>query len=812
MRFKDKAELTFPEGQVTLIEGENGAGKTSILDALCICLYGKTLRTSGTADSGFLHLQDLVKHSSINADVEVEFENHGHNYLVTKRIGTGAKAQLFEDGVPKAVGANEVTEYVEQVAIGLDWEAFSKSSVILQGEMGALSQLRPTDRREMLKKLFGLERYDELARIAKEKADASEQLIGQLQSANAILEADIDKIPETQMQITKIKKNLVQLHIAKTKASIALQAANKTRDSLEVRSREYEILEQKAKNTETSIEEIVSAMDEGRAEVTRLKSIAANLPTLKKSYTEFLQLQKLLAKARPVKEKFDRLTSSLHTLSTLRNEKENQAVQAVSELSANEKNLKVLRSEVPNVSEVADVRKRHIDLDRKVKSAHGAIRQAQGKLEGLNLRQSEIESSVGKVRGQSICPVCLQEISEPEEVIDHYTKELGRNQRAIDECSGIIGVTTKQLKQLEYQFRQVNKEKQDVESRFGRKALIPGAVAQVARSKRRVAAAEKAGVEIGKKIEKINDQLGVLGFDPETFVRTETNLGLMQKKKTAERYSEAGKDAARLPVVVKKLSSDEKKKTAYEALLKAQNRRLAEFGNVRSTYQAAKLAADGVQSEFTTRERDVATEAANLKNAQVNLTDLEKKKEDHKANEARIKDRQRQGELFRILREAFRSIPEDVLRRIRPVIEAEGSEMVTNLSDNEISGINLEEESFTVSATTLGVKRPIEYYSGGQKTRINMALRVAISRILTKLPSTEEHTFGVMETLFIDEGDFGYLDEAGIRDIVESVRELTKVFSRVVIISHVETFRELFHGNAIRVVKTGDEASSLHSD
>jgi len=116
-------------------------------------------------------------------------------------------------------------------------------------------------------------------------------------------------------------------------------------------------------------------------------------------------------------------------------------------------------------------------------------------------------------------------------------------------------------------------------------------------------------------------------------------------------------------------------------------------------------------------------------------------------------------------------------------------------------------ETLNVAATMAGEVRPIHYFSEGQKTRINMALRVAISRILSKLPQTEEHAYAIMQTLFIDEGDFGSLDESGIRDAVSIIRNLTKEFDRVILISHVPTIREIFQGYVLEVVKTRPEES-----
>jgi DNA repair exonuclease SbcCD ATPase subunit len=68
-----------------------------------------------------------------------------------------------------------------------------------------------------------------------------------------------------------------------------------------------------------------------------------------------------------------------------------------------------------------------------------------------------------------------------------------------------------------------------------------------------------------------------------------------------------------------------------------------------------------------------------------------------------------------------------------------------------------------------------------------------------------------MQTLFVDEGDFGNLDEAGIREAIAVVRNLTKEFSRVILISHIDEIREIFHGYTVEVLKTSAIQSAIRT-
>ena len=84
-------------------------------------------------------------------------------------------------------------------------------------------------------------------------------------------------------------------------------------------------------------------------------------------------------------------------------------------------------------------------------------------------------------------------------------------------------------------------------------------------------------------------------------------------------------------------------------------------------------------------------------------------------------------------------------------------------------------------------KHPVTRYSGGERMRINLALRLGISEVIARRSGYK----GKIETLIIDEG-LGALDEEGRQATIEILRQLRQRFKKILVISHVEDVKEAF--------------------
>ena len=156
-------EIDFQRSPNTLIIGNNGAGKSTILDALCFGLFGKPFRK--------INKPQLL--NSINnqaAVVEVEFVIGKKNYKVVR----GIKPNVFEvwsNGVmvDQNAASKDYQEHLEKFILKLNFKSFTQVVILGSASFVPFMQLTPADRRAIIEDLLDIGIFSSMNGVVKER-------------------------------------------------------------------------------------------------------------------------------------------------------------------------------------------------------------------------------------------------------------------------------------------------------------------------------------------------------------------------------------------------------------------------------------------------------------------------------------------------------------------------------------------------------------------------------------------------------------------------------------------------------------------
>jgi len=159
--------LEFDNG-VTVFVGHNGAGKSSIIDAITFALFGQHTRKSN---------KGLIKRGMNQAYVKVTFNINEKLYRVERKIDLkgGLEAQFSEkvNGEWVQIAAGERKQFGESMTseiekkIGLNYEKLKIASIVQQGELNAIIKTKPKEFKELLNAIIGIDKLDIAAKAMK---------------------------------------------------------------------------------------------------------------------------------------------------------------------------------------------------------------------------------------------------------------------------------------------------------------------------------------------------------------------------------------------------------------------------------------------------------------------------------------------------------------------------------------------------------------------------------------------------------------------------------------------------------------------
>lgn len=169
-------EVILDRMSTTLIVGENGAGKSTILDAICFALFNK----------GFRNVSKPQLLNSINQKnllVELEFSIGRKDYKIV-RGHKPAKFEIWCDGSPlnQEADSRDYQKYLEEHILKLNYKSFTQIVILGSASFTPFMQLPPAHRREIIEDLLDIRIFSSMNQILKDRQSQLKDAIKQLDS------------------------------------------------------------------------------------------------------------------------------------------------------------------------------------------------------------------------------------------------------------------------------------------------------------------------------------------------------------------------------------------------------------------------------------------------------------------------------------------------------------------------------------------------------------------------------------------------------------------------------------------------------
>ncbi|GAB1050523.1 MAG: SMC family ATPase [Shewanella algae] len=300
--FADCQRIDFTElgdKPLFLINGPTGAGKTTILDAICFALYGKT---TGNEREGSQMRCDNAD-DGLLTEVYFSFELGQKRYSIrrcpeqqrAKSRGDGFTLQkseaelkrLLPDGTEELLVASKVTDAnacIEELT-GLDVDQFRQVMVLPQGKFRELLLADSKEREKIFSQLFQTHIYRRIEERLKQQALEIKAKARDLQSRRAgILEtAGVESLEQLTAEIAALTPSLTEATSNKQKASDALAQSTKTLDNAKALTAEFE----RRKLLQTQLD----ALEQRRAEIELHQQTLENARKAEKLLPSLKELQ-----------------------------------------------------------------------------------------------------------------------------------------------------------------------------------------------------------------------------------------------------------------------------------------------------------------------------------------------------------------------------------------------------------------------------------------------------------------------------------------------------------------------------------------
>jgi DNA repair protein SbcC/Rad50 len=833
LSYHDAVELDFTLFDIACISGHNGAGKSSLLDAITWSLFGEARGKS----SDVINLHQDVK----AAEVALTFQHEDNTYRVQRTLPRN-KNTLLEFQVRTQTGWKPLTEKttretqarIEQ-SLRLDFETFVNASFFLQGKADQFTQQNASKRKEVLSNILGLETWEDYKNRTAERRKALERAVDEIDGRIREIDAELAEEDLRKARLAELESNLKQLTAARTSQESILENIKRNAALIEEQRKITAMLSdglERARSALSGLEERLAIKQADRDSYASLVSRSKEIESAYKAWQ----------KSRKELEEWDTVASQFREYEKDRAPLLEQIVAEKAKLEEERRSL--LLEEETIRDQQSDIR----ELQKDIESAENSLKDAEAKIterlrlesernsarerqaelkaenDALKTAMNELKERIDSLKAAegATCPLCGQELSTEHrettlEQLEGEGKQKGdrfrANQTEWSELAKLITEYESQIAKLTSAENERVRYASEISLRTERMETLQAFAKEweLIGKKRlkeveKILEAGKYAVNEQKQLAKLDKQLEKLGYDiPAHESAREAELELRAVEEEHINLKSAKEVSKQIESEILNLKSEIKNRESEIETLEAESQ------TAQANLEAAEAGApdlDEAERElFRLREAENKTRSE-LGGAQQRVDVLDVQRTRRMAFEKECDEIQKQIARYKTLERAFGKdgVPALLIEQALPQIEDKANELLDRLSDGHMSirfATQTEyrdkkrddlKETLDIQISDSAGIRNYEMYSGGEAFRVNFAIRLALSKILAQRKGAR------LQTLVIDEG-FGSQDTQGRQRLIEAINLVKQDFAKILVITHLDELKDAFP-TRIEVEKT----------
>jgi len=767
-RFKE-LELELPENLIGII-GNNGAGKTTIVEAIGWCLYGNRIRRTDKQD-----IRSQFSKTSDTCSVELIFTCGDHEYRIIRQLkGKSATIEaaiyLNANAEPLAVQERGVNDYVEQL-LNLDYKSFFISVFAKQRDLAALSTLQPEERRKSIARLINIEAIDRARNeIRADRSNKDSRLSG--------IQASLKNEQELKEQQTQLKLELKAVVQSKKELEERLKLANEQQLTLKNEFEKMNQVRDQFQQIQAHIEKWKSRKND--FEVRKKKNLQ-QIEAIKKAEQQLTQLKPLLTdyqKIQREKERLDKESSKFFLLKGKNEEKQRLSQRIIKE----QFNLTKLEEELKALAgidkKVATQDLKITQLEGKREQLRNELSQTQGHKENVKEKGIEIKQKRSRIENlgpDSPCPVCTRPLQ------DHYDQVLSQFEKDLSLLRQEYVTLNESAKLLDEKIAEIDKQlKAEKQLRDG---LLQAEEQFKEREKQRNQSKERMD-DLIQNEKNLKSEISALG-------KVDYNEGVHQEfKKKLRHLTELRDQLLKYEEQVRRLPDEEQELEQIEITLKdieieiaQEDKRLKVLGFEEQKFQLVKQQTEKqqhqvnrVKEEIHKIEQEIIKIQKDKDHVKDELNTIQKLQQEIDQIKEDIVYLQALDQHLGIFRQ-------ELAGRIRPLIAGRASELLHLTTQGRYSIMELDED-YNIYLYDQTTRFPLARFSGGEQDLANLCLRIAISQVVAERSGRSQINFIVLDEIF------GSQDEQRKELILTALQHLYSQFRQIFVITHVEGIKD----------------------